>query len=377
MAVTTAVCGLRGTVLDEGAYLRALDHNNIYERVYLDFLQSVDEADTVENLLGGVQAGGDDVDEVLRRVLPPEYLRAEVERNVRELLAYLRNDRRDIDLAVDLTPVLDRIGPVAGDYAAARLRAARVVEVDGYAAFVASTAAVLAGLREGRLPAEVPSSAGLTEAEREEAVDLVFGEGTAGPARAAVEAALARGQTGEALAIIAPAVIADRVERSVALLRAELGPGDRLDLIERVAEDQGLTRQEVVDGFGPARTTASFLDTWAVVPGLIVLVLCAGFIALLFLPGWRGPAMAAGILLGAVGLAGLAGWFVHATIAPGQVRAAVLDGEFSTAEMRLMTADVAESLVRSSSGSTWQPGAIALGLGVVLVVGAVAGTQRE
>ena len=97
---------------DSQAYAAAFSETGAYERIYDEVL--VDEAlkEQTGRLLGDIEVESHaEVVEVLREVMPPDYLQEQVEANIGRLTAYLRHERDDLEVYVVLEEPLERVEP--------------------------------------------------------------------------------------------------------------------------------------------------------------------------------------------------------------------------------------------------------------------------
>ena len=300
---------------------------------------------------------------LLRRIVPPEYVQTQAERNVRALMAYFRGDTDDLVLGVEVGPVLENVRPVVVDYVAKRVQSAELLPTDSYAAYTARLTEIVDGLKSGQIPDSLPTYT-FTEEERAAARAVILANTTVTePERAAVADALAAGDTAGAVTAALDPLIRQRTEESLAGLRKDLAPGDVLDFVDKAASDQDETKVELLSNMQPARHAVREFDTWGVPLAVGVVALVTVLLGVLYLPS-RDRAFAvagAGLLL--VGVLTGAGWLVFRDMAPDRAHDAMDDG--AGAE-RALGADVVRSLLADSSSSAWQPIAAVLLAGVIL-----------
>ena len=120
-----------GHFLSADFYAEALSEQGVYERVYDEVLVDPELEDTTDELLGNVDVPQDEVADVARRIMPPEYLQGETERALDDLIGYLKKDTDELDLYIDLAGPLDNASVELVAYAEDRIDRIEVVGVDG------------------------------------------------------------------------------------------------------------------------------------------------------------------------------------------------------------------------------------------------------
>ncbi len=369
MAAWMAACVARGSLLDPNFYLTALADNHAYDRIYSDVLDDPRSQEKVDDLLGGTKAVPPaDAQRLLRQILPPDYLRRQSERNVRALAAYMRKDTNGLVLGVELGPVLNNVRPVAVEYAAKRLQAAEHQPAASYQAYAARLIEIGDGLQRGIIPDSVPAFE-LSTDERNATLGAILGTmPVTDDEKAAIAEALARADTVGALTAALDSLLRQRTDESLAAIRADLAPGDVLDLVGKAAASQDETEAEFLSGLEPSRNVVATVNTWGVILAPVAAVLATALLGLLYLPSRARALAVAGTALLFVGVLAGTGWWALRDVAPGHAHDAIIgDHSQSPDGERLLTADVARSLVRDSSASAWPPIAIVLVVGGALV----------
>ena len=120
-----------GHFLSADFYAEALEEEEVYLRVYDEVLVDPELEDVREELLGNVDVPLDEVSEVAKRIMPPEYLQSETERVLDELIDYLKRDTDELDLYVELAGPLENASGELVRYAEERIERIEVVGVDG------------------------------------------------------------------------------------------------------------------------------------------------------------------------------------------------------------------------------------------------------
>ena len=309
---------VRDGMLDDGTYARAFDEHRVYERLLDAALADPGVSDRLADLTGGLHTTPAEASALVRSLLPPGYVRDEAVGAIRAFLAYLRDDTDDLAVVIHVGPVIERLPALATTVIRQQLLHVSLVPVTSEAQFASLLYAAVASVQDGRLPDALPSASGLTPVQLQTYATLIappLAVGTIPAAspdhRAAVLAALTAGDTREALALGLDATMQPVVAAAIERLRGELGPTATVDLVQRMADGNGSTRQEVVDRLLPARRVTSAIATWGYWGALGSAVVLAGALTALFLgrgatlPGWLGAAFT---------LAGAAGMALHAAL---------------------------------------------------------------
>ena len=122
---------VNGHFLSADFYADALAEEEVYDRVYDEVLVDPEMEDTTRELLGDLDVPQEEVADVAKRIMPPEYLRGETERALDNLIGYLKKDTDELDLYIELAGPLDNASVELGAYAEERIERIEVVGVDG------------------------------------------------------------------------------------------------------------------------------------------------------------------------------------------------------------------------------------------------------
>ena len=168
---------------DSQAYAAAFSETGAYGRIYDEVL--VDEAlkEQTGSLLGDIEVEAHaEVVEVLREVLPPDYLREQVEANIDRLTAYLLHERDELEVYAVLEEPLQRVGPAVLGRVHRLVDDLEIIEPDkpgcsleALQRLAAASAGPYARLSQGRLPDSAPSLETLSRECREREFDRWFG----------------------------------------------------------------------------------------------------------------------------------------------------------------------------------------------------------
>ena len=103
-----SVDNLRGNFLDAEFYTAALADKDVYNRFYDEVLLDPEFDDTTSEVLGNIDVPREDVAGVAKRIIPPDYLKSQVEQAVHGTIDYLNKDSQDAIVFIDLGPPLRR-----------------------------------------------------------------------------------------------------------------------------------------------------------------------------------------------------------------------------------------------------------------------------
>ncbi|WP_237532601.1 hypothetical protein [Streptomyces sp. SID8352] len=284
LAVLAAAAVIRSTVLDPGFYGQVLEDEGAYGRFYDEVLVDPRGTPVTSELLDRLPVPQSTVTSNLKVVIPPETLRAMGDRQIAEVIHYLRGERAALRITVDLEPVVANVERLSEAYFGDAVAALQQRSEPDFQAFVQRLSEMTARLVAGEAPLEalprLPLSPGQAAAATEALMRLVP-PGSRAEARVTVGAALDRGDVTGALAAVAPLALSEKVREAAGEL---LDDARRGTWVITVDVDPG---QEVLAPVNRARAvTRLFQDV--VEP--VAAVLCAGALFLL----WRStPAPAA------------------------------------------------------------------------------------
>ncbi|MFF0725275.1 hypothetical protein [Streptomyces sp. NPDC004134] len=269
-ALATAVLVIAGTarstVADAGFYRAALDREHAYDRLYDQVLVDPEASGVTRDLLARLPVPEAVVTSNLKTVLPPTTARALAEDVIGDAVAYLRGEKDDLTLEVDLRPVLDNLGAVGNVHFADVVANLQDKPAPDYAAFQSDLGEAVNRIADGERPEGLPTL-DLTEEQARTATDTVL---RAVPADERAElrprllAALGVGDLATALAEVGPALFSGREESAASALRntadgvswdlaSEFGSGD--DELRPAREARAFTKL----GLGWVQTGAVLL----------------------------------------------------------------------------------------------------------------------
>ncbi|MFF7006720.1 hypothetical protein ACFY9Y_06660 [Streptomyces fimicarius] len=237
VALTATV---RSTVASPGFYQAVLDEESAYDRLYSEVLVDPEISPVTRDLLAHLPVPEALVTSNIKVVLPPATVRALTDQQIEAVTGYLRGDRDELRLTVDLAPVLENLADLAQVYFGDLVANVQGGDQPDFARFTADLATALDALREGRAP-ELPALP-LTEDQADRAADALL---TAVPERERtalrpeIEVALGEGDVSTALAATAAAALSDSSRSAVADLRTTLQDGtwDLTDTLTAAGND--------------------------------------------------------------------------------------------------------------------------------------------
>ncbi|MEV7909990.1 PI-PLC domain-containing protein [Streptomyces griseus] len=237
VALTATV---RSTVASPGFYQAVLDEESAYDRLYSEVLVDPEISPVTRDLLARLPVPEALVTSNIKVVLPPTTVRALTDQQIEAVTGYLRGDRDELRLTVDLAPVLENLADLAQVYFGDLVANVQGGDQPDFERFTADLATALDALKEGRAP-ELPALP-LTEQQADRAADALL-TAVPEPERAAlrpeIEVALGEGDVSTALAATAAAALSDGSRSAVAGLRTTLQDGtwDLTDTLTAAGND--------------------------------------------------------------------------------------------------------------------------------------------
>ena len=382
---------------DAAVYNAALVETDAYARIYDDVLPDESLEDETSDLLGNVAISDqDDVVDVLRQVFPPDYLQEQTEANVERFTAFLRHEREDLALYVELAAPLERIEPAVLDKVHRYITDEMEIEAPQSPGCSPSTvqrmahayAERYAQVSDGMLPLSAPSLNTLPRecrrGEFDRWFDVVLEHPSTDPqtaqalrdAREDMRSTFVDGDTRAFLKAAAGPLVKTQIDDAIVDFRQDLQPNDRLDLVEWLADDpEGADRQEFDELAESLREGLSDVNGRGRLLALATVAVAGLLLAAVHLPQreamlrWPGVALLAG-----GGLSLLAGFVLHSGL-PALINEVTAedvssDGDVPDAAVELI-ADLLEVFTREIT-SGFMPAALAvMAVGAVLIVASV------
>ena len=376
---------------DSGAYATAFSEAGAYGRIYDEVL--VDDAlkEQTGRLLGNIEMEThSEVVEVLREVMPPDYLREQVEANIERLTAYLRHERAGLEIYVDLEEPLERVEPAVLGRVHRLVDDLEIIEpeapgcsMEALQELAAESADPYARLSQGRLPDSAPSLETLSRECREREFDRWFGYVLDAPVMNAQAARILGDETEELrqtfvdgdtrgfLKAAAEPLVEPLIDSAVAEVRRQLPPDGRIDLLERLTgQPGGPSRDEMERHAGSLREAVSAANGPGRNIAVVLVVLGSLMMALVHLPRPAAMLRWPGVTLLAGGVVCLIVGFVVNSVLPGIARSAVVSFLPTSAEVTApavsLAGDLAESFIRQATWGFLPMAAAAMALGAFL-----------
>ena len=376
---------------DPAFYRTALTDTDAYNRIYDEVL--LDEAlqEQTRDLLGGVNLDTEEAVEVLRDVMPPDYLQEQTEANIDQFTGFLSHDLERLNLYIELREPLDRVESVVLEETEQVIAELEIEEPPTMATectteslenLAADLAGQFAGLSEGELPESVPSLETLDEDCRRDEFDFWIDKVVNDPL---VDSEAARiiedekddlresfiaGDTKSFLDQAAPPLVSPVIDDSLEEIRRDLQENDRLDLLQTLADNSSsLSREDIDEQAEFLRNTVTTANGTGRAIALVMVILGSLLLLAIHFPKPTGMIRWPGVSLLLGGGVCLVAGIVLNSVLPPRIRDAVASPADYSSDIPMaaisLAADLTESFVRQLT-SGFLPGAVA-----VVVIGAV------
>ncbi|MFH9759125.1 hypothetical protein ACH4MJ_15080 [Streptomyces anulatus] len=228
LCVTTVAltATVRSTVASPGFYQAVLDEESAYDRLYGEVLVDPEISPVTRDLLAHLPVPEALVTSNIKVVLPPATVRSLTDQQIEAVTGYLRGDRDELRLTVDLAPVLENLADLARVYFGDLVAHIQGRDQPDFERFTADLATTLDAVKEGRAP-NLPRLP-LTEDQADRAADALLAavpEQERPALRPEIEVALGEGDVSTALAATAAAALSDGSRSAAADLRTTLQDG--------------------------------------------------------------------------------------------------------------------------------------------------------
>ena len=377
---------------DPEVYRDAINETDAYNRVYDEVLVDKALKDQTENLLGGVEVEvQDEAVEILKTVMPPAYLREQTEENIDRFTGFLQGDHRDLNFYVELEEPLNRVKPAVLERIYKRIDELEIKDAAAPGCSAVSlqrlaTESVVpfAKLSDGEIPESAPSLETLTRQCREAEFDTWFERVLDDPAmnseaarileseRRHLRRSFVDGNTRAFLKQAAAPLVSPVIDDAVADIRRDLQRNDRLDLLDKLAENSDdLSRSDIDEQAESLRNTVSAANGTGRIVALIMVIVGSLLLAAVHFPKpgdmlrWPGVAL----LLGG-GVCLVVGFVLNSAV-PGRIKDAVArpasySSDIPTAAISL-AGDLMESFARQVTAGFIPAATTVLVIGAVLI----------
>ena len=385
---------LSAKLYDSQFYIQTLREQDAYSRFYNDVLLDEAVERTAEAVLGGAPVViKEDLQPLLREIIPPAYLQQQVEANVSRAVEYLKEDAEDLDLYLELDSLLNRIEPALFSYIDRQIDQTQVVNPDVSQSIPEQVAEVEALIRtlskdlsQGRLPHAVPSVETIPDALRISLFDRFLADIIRDPT---LDARMRRGleenslilrqnfvdgDTRQFLKRVARVVAAPPIQDAVAQTRSRLDLEGRLDLISAAADSEpALMEESLRRGIEEGRNQLNRLTSRGRLFALLIVIGSALGMAAVHLPKlshslrWPGLAL---LLTGLVSY--LLSRALESTVANrlgDGIRGALGQSSQIPEAAAQLLADVTQALALRLAEGMGNPGLILAAVGAVIFAG--------
>jgi hypothetical protein len=291
---------LEDTILEPRYVANSFDDNDVYERIYNEVLLGGQFEEWIDRLVGGFNVSDEEKVQLLREVIPPEYIRGETERSITTIVDYLNNENDDLSVYIDLNQPLDNIRPAVLGFLDSRIDAMQRVPAATPQMLSSELKNFLLLLANGQIPPNAPTIEALSVEQWRQAYGAAFDSIASDPQvaestkqaieqhRGEVLESIAVGDVDTALKLSSHIVTNPLIDEAISGLMVNLDDQNRLDLVKEIAEDSQRPRDQVVNDANLMRfvlragTHQAALWTALGLMGLFTLL-----IAILFVPYWR------------------------------------------------------------------------------------------
>ena len=303
-------------LLSADFYTGTLAGEDTYNRIYTEVLVDERLKETTEDLLGDlVVVSQEDIVQLLRRILPPEYLQSQVEGTIENAIDYLNEETDTLDLFIELAPPLANAKGVLFAYIDERIDNLELEDLGapectpGRISELADRyKARLRELAQGVVPSSVPALESLTQACRLAIFNLAFPsllqDGSLddrtkrglNESRRDIEREFRAGNTRGVLKQAARPLASPLIDDAIDELRERLDDQDRLDIIHQIAEwNTDITEEELRDDIETTRTWVNRTRDFGKAIMLAVVIVIAFIMAMVQFPsltnGLRWPGL--------------------------------------------------------------------------------------
>ena len=276
-----------------------------YDRIYDEVLLDPELKETTKDLLGDIKVvSQEDVVQILRLILPPEYIQSQVEGAIHDTVDYLNEDTDTLELFIELAPRLANAKDVLFAYIDRRIDNLEL-EDTGVPDCTPGRVIELANryvtrwreLAQGQLPTSVPSLESLTQECRTAIFDLAYpsllqddsldDRTTRGlvNSRPDIEREFNAGNTHGVLKQAVRPLATPLIDDAFDQLRERLDEQDRLDIIHQIAAwNTDLTEDELGDDIDDVRTWVNRSQDYGKTVTLALVIIVSFILAMVQFP---------------------------------------------------------------------------------------------
>ena len=305
-------------LLSADFYTKTLAAEDTYNRIYDDVLLDDELKETTERFLGDIEiVSHQEVVDLLREIMPPEYIQSEVEGAIERTVDYINEDVDELELYIDLNLPLENVKRVMLGYIDGRIDELEVVDsgISGCSPTAANDLAANFTLRftlvsNGVVPETVPSLPAIDATCRAVIFELAYNSlvDSAGLSEAATATLIngkgdlrtpfANGNTLGVLKVSARLLAEPLMDEAIDEVREDLTDTGQFDLIRQIAKwDDDTTETQIRADLADGRDWISKASNFGDMASLIMVIGGAAAMALIFFPTLGGMLRWPGIAL--------------------------------------------------------------------------------
>ena len=304
-------------LLSADIYTETLAGADTYTRIYDEVLVDARLAETAEDLLGDIKVVSQkDMVDLLRKILPPEYIQSQVEGTIQNAIDYLNKDTDTLELYIELAPPLANAKGVLFSYIDGRIDELELEDL-GAPECTPGRITELADrfetrwteLAQGEVPKSVPSLESLTRECRTAIFNLAYPSLLQDnllddptrrgliESRPDIEREFIAGNTRGVLKQAARPLATPLIDDAIDQLRERLDDRERLDIIGQIAAwNLDFTEEELREDIDDARGWVTWGRRFGKPVTLALVIAVSSVMALVHFPsltnGLRWPGLA-------------------------------------------------------------------------------------
>ena len=288
------VSKVRSTLLEPTFYTDVLEKNDSYNDIHAGLLSELEQSEEVQQLQGDLGMDSDEFHDLASEVVPPSYVKSQIDGVITGVLNYLRGEAEDPQIFVELAQPIERMRQASLDYVDRRVESVEQTYPTTAEEYAQEAQDLIEYLERGEIPPRVPSLANVPKPVLEAALDQVLPvlSYLDPQVAASLEAqwdqvrtqALTQPESPEAMKLAARAVVSPFIDEAIAEVRTHLDDQDRFDLVEAAAEASDMPREQFVEEADAIRDPINAIQGVGPIVALVVMALATIMLALVNLP---------------------------------------------------------------------------------------------